>query len=127
MQNDQGRSECSAQLSAIKALLALHEQEGNIQATDEIREEIEQIALSVEIRSDWHAPGTKAKETTEYKILLCTGGPEVRVHGRLNRFHQPDTAILEYRNWFTEWTKFPTTREDEKTLLEFARFFYFGE
>ena len=87
---------------------------------------IQEDALSVEIRSDWHPPG-EIGGTTEYVITLCTGGPAVRITGDLNTYNEPDTARLEHQDWGTPWTHYPTTNEEEETLLTYARQFYFGE
>src|SRR5690606_3875422 len=37
----------------------------------------------------------------EYEILLSTGGPAVRIVGRLNVWGEPETtAVLQYQDWF---------------------------
>jgi len=82
-------------------------------------------ALSVQVRSGWTAPGDPM-EAAEYEILLCTGGPAVRIVGRLDQYSEPETATLEHQNWGTPWTDAPIKREDEETLLTYARQFYFG-
>jgi len=60
-------------------------------------------------------------------ILLSTGGPAARIIGRLNDYNEPETATLQYQDWGTPWTTYPTTAENEYTLLQFAAFFYYGE
>ena len=60
-------------------------------------------------------------------ILLCTGGPAVRIVGDLNEHGEPDTARIEYQDWFTYWERLPIKREQEDLLLDYARCFYFGE
>ena len=95
---------------------------------DEARERIQENALSVEVRADWHQPGGEDTKPTEYKILLCTGGPAVRIIGDLNEYQEPETARLEYQDWFTPWEKYrDTTSEEDDKLLTYARQFYFGE
>jgi len=104
--------------------------------TDEEREQyhdqeaahqvITEDALSVEVRSDWHNPGQKG-EDTDYLILLCTGGPAVRITGSLDQYGQPASAILEYQDWFTPWTEYFTKGSEREALLSYARCFYFGE
>ena len=43
----------------------------------------------------------------------------------IDRWQQPETARLEYQDWFTPWTEY--YQADENTLLEYAQCFYFGE
>lgn len=97
--------------------------------TDEEREEAEQAIfedpLSVEMRSDWHVVGDSAKDT-EYNILLCTGGPAVRIIGDLNEYQEPETARLEYQDWFTKWEEYHLTEEETEVLLKYASMFYFA-
>jgi hypothetical protein len=61
-------------------------------------------------------------------ILLCTGGPAVRVFGTLDEHMQPDSARLEYQDWFTPWAPYvcPTEAESD-ALLTYCQQFYFGE
>lgn len=89
------------------------------------RAEIEEDALSVQVRSDWHTPGDKEAGPTEYEILLCTGGPAVRIIGELGRYNEPETATIQYQDWFTSWTDWRGA--DEEILLQYVRCFYFGE
>lgn len=98
-------------------------------ADEEQRERIcSEGALDVEVRDDWHAPGDADSRTPgEYKILLGTGGPAARIIGELDEYRQPITAVFEYQDWFKPWTAAWVSEEDEKTLLEYAQQFYFGE
>lgn len=83
--------------------------------------------LSIEVRSDWHAPG-EPDLSSEYLILLCTGGPAVRITGELDEHRQPETAELQYQDWFTPWRPYlDMTDEEREALLSYARQFYFGE
>jgi hypothetical protein len=92
---------------------------------DSARQHIEEAPLSVEVRCEWHAPGSES-EDTEYNILLCTGGPAARIVGGLER-GQPTTARFEYQDWFKPWTEAQTTSEQNSTMLEWAQVFYFGD
>jgi len=95
---------------------------------DEARETLSEDPLSVEVRSDWHTPGDSSDKPTEYNILLCTGGPAVRIIGKLNEHGQPETAHLEYQDWFTPWERYGnTTDEEDEALLTYTRQFYYGE
>ena len=129
--DDHGKSQADAQLASVKemvkALLAAEENDGD---TDNAREAIEQDALSVETRGGWQPASADLAERArafEYKILLCTGGPAVQITGRLNDYNEPESAALEYQDWFTPWTEYPTSAEDEEALLRYAQVFYYGE
>ena len=90
------------------------------------RETIQEDPLSVEVRPDWHTVGAvEAAKPTHYKILLCWGGPAGQIVGTLDAHNQPDSARLQYQDWFTEWTNYPLTDEEEQTLLIYAQQFYF--
>ena len=92
---------------------------------DSARQAIIEDALDVQVRSGWHAPGWESGPE-EYRILLCTGGPAVRIIGELNQHKEPESAKLEYQDWFTYWEEH---REgiDEDILLAYAGCFYFGD
>jgi hypothetical protein len=95
---------------------------------DEAREAITDDALSVEVRTDWHGVGAvEAANPTHYKILLCWGGPAVQIGGTLDQHNQPDSAQLQYQDWFTEWMNYPLTDDDQQTLLTYAQQFYFDQ
>ena len=83
-------------------------------------------ALDVQVRGEWHTPGVMdGAAPYEYKILLCWGGPSVQIIGTLDAYNQPDSATLQYQDWFTEWMDYPLTDEEEETLLTYAQQFYF--
>ena len=101
-------------------------------------EVIREDALSVEIRADWREPGAE-NEDSEFRILLCTGGPAVRIVGEL-RDGQPHRAWLECQDWGTPWTEYIERTPDKHNydhptphslncqfLLAYASCFYFGE
>lgn len=100
--------------------------DGEMLTADYVRERIEESPIEIQVRADWHNVGLEMPES-EYNILLCTGGPAVRIVGDLSEYHKPETARLEYQDWGTPWTEYHTTKEQEEQLIEFARFFYFGE
>jgi hypothetical protein len=84
--------------------------------------------LSVEVRTDWHTVGAvDACKPTDYKILLCWGGPAVQIVGALDEHNQPDSAELQHQDWFTEWTPFPVRAEMEAALIAYASEFYFDQ
>lgn len=88
---------------------------------DEARQDLLSLALEVMVRSDWVHPGDRDYDTpVEYKILLCTGGPAVRIVGELNTAGMPESACLEYQDWGTPWTEYRLTSQEEDVLVEFA-------
>jgi hypothetical protein len=91
-----------------------------------IREELLEMPLSVSVREGWKCPGGES-ELAEYEILLSTGGPALRIWGELGRFDSPENARMEWQDWGTRWTEYPTTHEEDEILLQFASIFYFGE
>lgn len=109
-------------------LAELEEEAGDCESREDADQRILEDALSVEVRSDWHAPGDpEGSAPAEYQILLCTGGPAVRIRGELDQYGEPCRAWLEYQDWFTPWTERVNREGDEEALLTYARCFYFGE
>lgn len=84
---------------------------------------IQEDPLSVEVRSAWQTVGEEL-EASEFCILLCTGGPAVRILGELDEHNEPSRAWLEYQDWGTPWTQYFDA--DQSTLLDYARRFYFA-
>jgi hypothetical protein len=127
------RSQAAAQLESVREMVAeLTEAEEN--EDDEAREAAEQRiqedALSVQVRGDWHSPTDDSKSENapvEYRILLCTGGPAVQIRGNLGPYGEPETAELQGQDWFQPWQNAVTNEEDREALLRYARCFYFGE
>lgn len=87
------------------------------------RDRIQEDPLTVQVRSGWATPGD-ALNVEEFEILLCTGGPAVRIVGELDEYGQPDRAWLEHQDWGTPWLRYFDV--DEKVLLTYCREFYFG-
>jgi hypothetical protein len=108
-----------------KELAELEEAAGDCEDQDDARQRIEEDPLSLEVRSDWHAPGSGA-EDTEFCLLLGTGGPAVRIIGELES-GRPTSAKLQTQDWFTSWTDVNTSIEDDDALLTYCNVFYFGD
>lgn len=130
-EEDHGRTEALAQLANIvlltQALQKAMDDEDD-EAMRRVRQEIDEDPLNIEVRSNWHAPGADSSELTEYRILLCWGGPACRIRGDLNQHGEPESCILEHQDWGTPWTELVNISEGEReALLEYARNFYFGE
>lgn len=99
---------------------------------DKIREnamqEIQEGPLSVEVRSGWYVPGNQHENgAEEYRILLTTGGPALRIIGDLGQYGTPENARLEWQDWFKPWTEHRLTTKQAEDLLTYACQFYFGE
>jgi len=136
------RSQAKAQFESIKEMVeALHvahnsdnETRGASEAIEDVERTIHEDALSVEVRSDWYCPGGDGDsgKPFEYCILLCTGGPAVRIVGRLNEHCEPESAQIECQDWFTPWTPVYLDEGErlgysEEIMLAYARCFYYGE
>ena len=111
----------------LEELKELEEIAGSCESEEEARERIQEDALEVQVRTDWYSPGDADWSTKQFYILLCTGGPAVRIIGELNEYGEPDRAWLEYQDWGTPWTERANESGDMKALLAYAACFYFGE
>lgn len=107
----------------LDELAELMEQAGDCESEESARERISEDPLSVEVRSDWASPGEELT-AAEFCILLCTGGPAVRIRGELDR-GEPVRAWLEYQDWGTPWTQYFAA--DSEVLCRYSSFFFFGE
>jgi hypothetical protein len=123
--NDRAKAQAHAQLEGIKELVT---DLLNNDAADEYgqpaSERIQEDALSVETRSDWGTP-SREMEAVEYQILLCWGGPAVRIVGEIGDYG-PDSAEIEYQDWMTPWTKLDIYGDDAAAVLNYAGQFYFN-
>ena len=104
-------------------LAALFEAASDCTSQDEALERITENALEVSVRGGWHNPG-EVSESEEFYILLCTGGPAVRIRGELDRM-SPRRAWIEYQDWGTPWTQWLDA--DQDVLIRYCDYFYFGE
>ena len=122
--DDRAIVQARLQLEAIQQLVAAYH---TIREKDDddatILQEIYEKPLAVSVRSDWQTPDSQF-EPSEYQLLLCWGGPAVRVIGELD-CGDPSTARLEYQDWFTPWRELPTSAEETEALIDYARFFSF--
>lgn len=100
---------------------------GDCTDEDDARQRIQDDPLSVQVRSGWYSPGPEGDDTKpeEFEILLCTGGPAVRIMGDLDEYGQPTRAYLQYQDWGTPWTDHYEAGVAD-TLLEYSQHFFFG-
>jgi hypothetical protein len=131
--SDHAKEQAAAQFESIKELVAAWNAANEAgEGEDTALTEIHNSPLSVMVRDGWRTPGAAAEDgAEEYEILLCTGGPACRIYGKIGQYDEPETAVLQYQNWFTPWTDWYP--EDEKkidevrcTLLDYAQQFHFG-
>ena len=91
--------------------------------SDEVMELIMEYPLSVEVRSGWVSISESSEmEPEEFCILLCTGGPAVRIMGEVESDGLPSRAWIEYCDWGTPWTPLDESSDD---VLEFAQMFIY--
>lgn len=91
------------------------------------RQTIQEDPLSVQVRTGWYNPGSMDAKAEEFEILLCTGGPAVRLRGELNEHMEPDRVWIEHQDWGTPWTQYFAESHQIEAMLEYCRQFYFGE
>ena len=121
---DHAKEQARAQLESIVEMVQALEKGEEIDGQDP-QDRIQEDPLSVQVRSGWQNPGD-GMMAAEYELLLCTGGPACRIVGDLDQYQQPETANLEYQDWFTPWVRYQTTLEENDAMLAYARQFYFG-
>lgn len=123
---DIGTSEDWAQDNPEDAaeLAELEDAAGNCESEDDARERILEDALSIEVRGDWHTPGERIEEPTEFRIVLCTGGPHVELLGDLNEHCEPSRVRVLYRDWGASGELFDFDRD---AVLTYCQQYYFGQ
>lgn len=94
---------------------------GDCTDQDDAQERIGQDPLEVTVRSGWVSPGTEMT-ADDFAILLCTGGPAVRIRGELDQHGTPCRAWLEYQDWGTPWTQY--FGAEQSRLLAYAQHFF---
>jgi hypothetical protein len=130
MEQNHAKEQAKAQLESILEMarkLAEAQEKNNDDEIAKAIETIQEDALGVEIREGWHVPNNDG-EPAEYNILLCTGGPAVRIIGDLDQYKMPISAELQYQDWGTPWIEYTDIDTEERgALILYAEQFYFGE
>lgn len=103
---------------------ATEEERAEYHDEEAARQSIQEDPLSVQVRGGWRDPGSE-NEDMEFMILLCTGGPAVRIVGELGAGDEPDSATVEYQDWFTPWVEY-NSYDNRHELLTYCQQFYFG-
>ena len=94
-----------------------------VDLVDRIREE----PLCIQVRDGWRSLTEERVAPEEYEILLGTGGPAFRIVGRLDDNNEPETAVLEWQDWFLPWTPLKVSDVKSEALLWYASLFWYGE
>lgn len=113
--DNRAQEQAQLQLNSIQDMLKRLELARATDNDDDIElvtGEIENDALAINV-------------TKYYEILLCTGGPAVRITGILDEHEVPSSVRLEYQDWFTRWIEYPLNDKQETALLEYANHYYF--
>jgi len=128
MDNEHAIQQALAQLESLVGMVKALRTAGNDEEREAAQTRIEEDPLSVEVRGAWHPVGGEGAKPIEFMILLCTGGPAVRICGELDRYSEPEKPRIEYQDWFTPWQNLPDVSEDENgALVEYCRLFYFAD
>lgn len=100
-------------------------------AVEEAMQAIQESVLSVEVRDGWRSVGSERDRDEgpdEYRILLSTGGPALRIFGEFGDYGEPDDyPALQWQDWGTPWTDYDLTSSERANVAAFARQFYFGD
>jgi len=130
--NQQALNQLESIRGMIKDLRDAEEVE-DYTAIEKAQERILESPLSVQVRSGW-VNCKEDMEPEEFNILLCTGGPAVRITGEINDSGEPDNPVLEHQDWFEPWKEVNTywalgdaAEAAEEDLAAYCQQFYFGE
>jgi hypothetical protein len=114
------------ELENAEELAELEEAANGCADQEEAQQAINDDPLSIEVRSSWQTIG-ETLTPSEFCVLLCTGGPAVRIVGELDENLQPCRAWIEYQDWGTPWTHLVNCPASQDTLLTYCQQFFFGE
>ena len=102
----------------------LEDAAGDCADLDEAQQRIYEDPLSIEVRSGWQSMGEKL-EPEEFCILLCTGGPAVRIVGDIEG-GCASRPRLQFQDLGTPWTELVTmTSEGRRCLAVYCEQFTF--
>ena len=93
-------------------------------STERIDELVHQEPLEIATRSQ-RANFQDEFESSDFKILLCTGGPAVRIFGSCEGGY-PSDIELQHQDWFTPWESVRGLSEIQREAMEwFCNFFVY--
>lgn len=116
-----------SQLESIVEMTAALRSASNEHEQEAAQTRIQEDPLSVEVRSGWFQPGQCQAHPSEFRILLCTGGPAVQIVGELNDDGDSEPIDIQFQDWFTPWEPLAGVTADEaEALQEYCRQFYFA-
>lgn len=98
-------------------LAELEEAAGEYTSQEEAEEALYNDPLDIEYRSGWGST-REDMQPEEFYILLCTGGPAVRIMGELDFNGEPHRAWIEFQDWGTPWTMLFDGQDD---ALDYAQ------
>jgi hypothetical protein len=110
-------------------VVKLHDDGLTDEQREQVRDEIQEGPLSVMVRDGWRSPGgivDSDNSAEEYEILLSTGGPALRIFGKLDRGEPDEWPRLQWQDWGIPWTDYPLGEERE-AVQSYAQQFYFGD
>lgn len=123
-ENERAKEQARAQLESIVEMVKALDTE-NEEEREEAIQAIVEDPLEISVREGWHGIGEEATPE-EFLILLCTGGPAVRIIGELDRYGHPENPCIQYHDWFTSWeTLFDLTDEELEAIQAYCEQFYF--
>jgi len=128
--NKAAEEQAWAQLESIREMVKALKDSEKLTADDQenARQAIEEDPLEVSVRDNWYSPGSEAEnKPTDFSILLCTGGPAVRIVGELSAYGEPERVKIQFQDWFTGWESLWLTAEEEADVLTYARCFYYED
>lgn len=107
-----------------RELAEMESEAGDSEDEEDARQRIHEDPLSVEYRSGWSSD-PRELEPEEFCVLLCTGGPAVRIVGEFSMTPSITRARLEYQDWGTPWTEY--YEADSATLIAYCEALSIGE
>jgi len=129
---NQARSQLAGIVELIEALKVVEELDddcapveynGSQYTRDELETALFEDPLSVEVRDGWRSPHElpETNDPEEFAILLCTGGPAVRLWGEFGERGCVHRIEIQHQDWGTPWTRlYDTTDEENLCLKEYA-------
>lgn len=123
--NAQAREQAWSQLKSIKEMVAALDTRDNDER-EAAQQMIQEDPLEITVRTGWKSPNAKDGGPEDFCILLCTGGPAVRILGDLDENYQPIRPRLQFQDWFTSWEELICDESDQNALEMYCQQFYFG-